>query len=61
MICERPEISFTFIHNRQKLEEKAKLYDQMTKGDFPGQYNVQSYLTIIVFLLFFCSCNSHCD
>ncbi len=23
-------------HNRRRLEEKAKLYEQMTKGDFPG-------------------------
>lgn len=26
-----------FLCNRRKLEEKAKLYEQMTKGDFPGE------------------------
>uniref|UniRef100_A0A452HHZ1 Uncharacterized protein n=1 Tax=Gopherus agassizii TaxID=38772 RepID=A0A452HHZ1_9SAUR len=25
---------------RQKLEEKAKLYEKMTKGDFPGEQNL---------------------
>ena len=25
------------------MEEKAKLYDQMTKGDFPGQYNTHTH------------------
>lgn len=29
-------ILFLFLYNRHKLEEKAKLYEQMTKGDFPG-------------------------
>lgn len=28
---------FLFLRNRRKLEEKARLYEQMTKGDFPGE------------------------
>lgn len=28
-----------FLSNRRKLEEKAKLYEQMTKGDFPGEWH----------------------
>lgn len=44
VICERLK-SLACSYNRQMLEKKAKLYEQMTKGDFPGQYDVQ-YITI---------------
>lgn len=40
-------------YNRQKLEEKAKLYEQMTKGDFPGQYKWQSCLLFDYYECFF--------
>lgn len=38
---------FSF-YNRHKLEEKAKLYEQMTKGDFPGVWS-------IIFLILKCT------
>lgn len=39
------------------LEEKARLYEQMTKGDFPGQSNMQR-ITIWQLFLLFCSSES---
>lgn len=37
-----------FLYNRQKLEEKARLYEQMTKGDFPGDYNCTAEDLILI-------------
>lgn len=39
-----------FFTTREKLEEKAKLYEKMTKGAFIGKYD---YLCIFIF------CNSY--
>ena len=47
----RPFLNLSFFFPpREKLEEKAKLYEKMTKGDFIGKYN---YLCIFIF------CNSY--
>lgn len=43
--------------NRRMLEEKARLYEKMTKGDFPGQSNMHR-ITIWQLLLLFCSSDS---
>ncbi|XP_078270532.1 coiled-coil domain-containing protein 174 [Rhinoraja longicauda] len=41
---ERIEEQQTLDKSRQRLEEKAKLYDQMTKGDFPDEETESMYL-----------------
>lgn len=40
-------------YNRRKLEEKAKLYEQMTKGDFPGWWSINDIILIL-------SCTTKC-
>lgn len=36
-----------FFSLREKLEEKAKLYEKMTKGDFIGKYNELYFIFVI--------------
>ncbi len=37
-----------FAYIRRKLEEKAKLYEQMTKGDFPGWWSINWIFLILI-------------